>query len=181
MLHRAVREGWPRVVATAAERGGLPKRVHEEVRRYLQCGVLRYGFALAKCDSCDESELIAFSCKTRGWCPSCAARRAHETSAHLLEVLPRVGYRQWTLTLPRALRWAAVKDVRLLRRVERAVVRAIWRWQRRRARELGAAGEAKTGAVSFVQLFSSVLALQPHLHILVPEGVWSQGDFVAWS
>ena len=51
-LHLAVREGWPVVAAAAAERGGLPKRVHEEVRRYLQCGVLRHGFVHVKCDEC---------------------------------------------------------------------------------------------------------------------------------
>ena len=31
--------------------------------------------------------------------------RALVTATHLGEVLPRVGYRQWTLTLPRSLRW----------------------------------------------------------------------------
>ena len=108
MLHRVVREGWPEVLAAAEERGGFPKRVHEEVRRYLGCGDLRRGFTLVKCDSCKESKLIAFSCKSRGWCPSCGARRAHETAEHLMEVLPRVGYRQRTLSLPFALRWPVV-------------------------------------------------------------------------
>ena len=96
------------MLAAAEERGGFPKRVHEEVRRYLGCGDLRRGFTLVKCDSCKESKLIAFSCKSRGWCPSCGARRAHETAEHLMEVLPRVGYRQRTLSLPFALRWPVV-------------------------------------------------------------------------
>ena len=85
VLHRAVREGWPSV----AEAIRLPPRVHEEVRRYLCCGLLRHGFTVARCDDCRESVLIAFSCKTRGWCPSCGARRAHETALHLDEVLPK--------------------------------------------------------------------------------------------
>jgi len=62
MLHQAVREGWPSVAAAASGRGGLPKRVQEEVRRYLQCGVLRYGFVQTKCEECQESVLVAFSC-----------------------------------------------------------------------------------------------------------------------
>jgi len=99
MLHQAVREGWPSVVAAAWGRGGLPKRVHEEVRRYLRCGVLRYGFVQTKCEQCQESVLIAFSCKSRAWCPSCAARRAHQAAAHLEEVLPQGAYCPKTFAL----------------------------------------------------------------------------------
>ena len=137
VLHQAVREGWPKVVAAAESRGGLPKRVHEEVRRYLRCGVLRWGFTLVKCETCQESVLIGFSCKSRGWCPPCAARRAHEAAAHLERVLPPVAYRQWTLSVPSQLRWPLVKDVKLLRSVERCLVKAIFRWQRLRAKGLG--------------------------------------------
>ena len=61
MLHRAVREGWPAVLAAAEERGGFPKRVHEEVRRFLGCGDVRRGFTLAKCEACKESTLIALT------------------------------------------------------------------------------------------------------------------------
>jgi transposase-like zinc-binding protein len=167
------------VLAAAQERGGLPKRVVEEVRRYLACGDLRYGFTQAKCDTCQESVLIAFSCKSRGWCPSCAARRAHEAAAHLGAALPHVGYRQWTLSLPRALRWGVVKDAQLLRAVERCLTKAIFRWQRQRAKGWGCTGEPRCGAVSFTQLFNGHLALQPHLHLLVAEGVWSGGAFLA--
>lgn len=177
VLHRAVREGWPQVLAAAEQRGGLPKRVHEEVRRFLACGDIRRGFTLAKCEACEESTLIAFSCKSRGWCPSCSARRAHETEAHLREVLPKVGFRQWTLSLPFALRWPVVKEPKLLRALERCLTRSIFRWQRRQAKRLGHAGKAQSGAVCFVQWFSGTLALQPHLHLLVPEGVWSTGAF----
>ena len=177
MLHRAVREGWPGVLAAAEATGGFPTRVHEEVRRYLGCGDVKRGFSLAKCEACEETTLIAFSCKARGWCPSCGARRAHQTQAHLMEVLPKVGFRQWTLSLPFALRWPVVKAPKLLRALERCLTRAIFRAQRAQAKRLGEAGKAQGGAVCFVQWFSSTLALQPHLHLLVPEGVWSGGVF----
>src|SRR5438045_1950438 len=103
----------------------LPPRVHEEVRRYVACGDVRRGFTVVRCDDCGESELVAFSCKSRGWCPSCGARRAHETALHLDEVLPRVGFRQWTLSVPFALRFLLVKEPKLLRRVERRLAEAI--------------------------------------------------------
>ena len=166
------------MLAASEAHGGFPKRVHEEVRRYLGCGDIRRGFTLAKCEACKESTLIAFSCKSRGWCPSCGARRAHETAAHLMEVLPKIAYRQWTLSLPFALRWPVVKQPKLLRALERCLTRAIFRAQRARAKKLGKRGKPQCGAVSFVQWFSSTLALQPHLHLLVPEGVWSGGVFL---
>ncbi|MFY0566874.1 transposase zinc-binding domain-containing protein [Archangium lansingense] len=41
---------------------------------------------------CEET---AFSCKGRGVCPSCNAKRAHVTAVHRVErVLPHVPYRQ---------------------------------------------------------------------------------------
>lgn len=179
MVREAIREGWPQVVERASAVGAFPKRVQDEVRRYLACGILRHGFAELECTTCKQSAVIAFSCKTRGWCPSCAARRAHETAAHLLDVLPKVAFRQWTLSVPFALRFPLVKDVKLLKTVERCLTKAIFFVQRRRARALGGKGKPVTGAVSQVQLFASSLALQPHWHLLVPEGVWSEGVFAA--
>jgi len=152
----------------------LPPRVHAEVRRYLGCGQLGKGFVHVQCTACKSSRLVAFSCKGRGWCPSCAAKRALETSTHLGEVLPQVGYRQWTLTLPRALRWMVARKPGLVRAVERRLVRAVWRWQRARARQLGCRGVLKGGAVGFLQLFGGALQLTPHLHVLLPEGQWAE-------
>lgn len=166
------------MLGEAEERGGFPRRVHEEVRRYLGCGDVRRGLTLVKCDGCGDASVIAFSCKSRGWCPSCAARRAHEAAAHLEEVLPKVAFRQWTLSLPSQLRWVVVKDAKLMRAVERCLTKAIFGLQRRRAKQLGVVGKPQCGAVSFTQLFNGHLALQPHSHVLVAEGVWSGGAFV---
>lgn len=45
--------------------------------------------------------LVAFSCKRRGICPSCTARRMADTAAYLVDrVLPSAPYRQWVLSLP---------------------------------------------------------------------------------
>ena len=82
------------------------------------------------------------------------------------------------MSLPFALRWPVVKQPKLLRVLERCLTRAIFRWQRAEAKKLGQCGSQQCGAVSFVQQFSSTLALQPHLHLLVPEGVWSGGSFL---
>jgi hypothetical protein len=89
--------------------------------RCLACGVLAHGFARLACRTCRTKVLVPFSCKSRGVCPSCNARRAHDTAHHLVErVLLRAPYRQWTLSfpgslLPRPGRPVPLRGTRLLR------------------------------------------------------------------
>ena len=172
VLHEAFRRGWPEVASS------LPPRVRREVERYLECGDVRYGFVELGCEDCARSRLVAFSCKSRGWCPSCTTRRAIETGAHLEWVLPRVDHRQWTLSLPFTLRFLVVKKPKLLKRLEVRLVKAVWRWQRREAKRLGIDGNLRGGAVCFWQWFGSSLQLTPHLHLLVPEVLWGEDGAV---
>ena len=53
----------------------LPAFVRAEFERYLRCGRLEHGFVRVKCTGCRHEHLVAFSCKCRGFCPSCGARR----------------------------------------------------------------------------------------------------------
>ena len=123
VLHQAVREGWPKV----AEAIRLPPRVHEEVRRYLRCGLLRHGFTVAKCDDCGESQLIAFSCKNRSWCPPHAERGGRTRQRCIWTRCCRgCPFRQWTLSVPFALRFLLMKEPKLLRKVERRLVEAVF-------------------------------------------------------
>ncbi len=58
-----------------------------------------------RCQDCAEEYLLAFSCKTRELCPSCAAKRAAATAALLREkVLEEVGHAQWVFVIPKLLR-----------------------------------------------------------------------------
>ena len=73
---------------------------------YLQCGRLEYGFLRLRCDTCHTEHLLAFSCKRRGFCPSCGARRMADGAAWLVDqVLPERPIRQWVLSLPFPLRF----------------------------------------------------------------------------
>ncbi|HFR4610574.1 TPA: transposase zinc-binding domain-containing protein, partial [Klebsiella pneumoniae] len=36
------------------------------------------------CEHCRAERLVAFSCKKRGFCPSCGARRMAESARHLV-------------------------------------------------------------------------------------------------
>lgn len=76
--------------------------------------------------------------------PACAdSARTLEVSPEA--VLPRVPHRQWTLSLPRALRLAVVK------RLEVRLVQAVWRWQRAFARRLGVEDELRGGGLLAVR------------------------------
>ena len=97
-----------------------------EFADYLKCGRLEHGFLRVRCDKCHFERLVAFSCKKRGFCPSCVARRMAETAALLAdEVLPERPLRQWVLSLPFALRFLLATDADSLTLVLRTVYRAI--------------------------------------------------------
>jgi len=80
---------------------GYPRFIEQTFRDYLTCGLPQAGFSRVRCKSCGFERLLAFSCKRRGICPSCEARRMADTAAHLVDrVLPAVQFRQWVLSLP---------------------------------------------------------------------------------
>jgi rRNA maturation endonuclease Nob1 len=61
--------------------------VKREFQRFVRCGVLAHGFARFRCTACGTDRLVAFSCKGRGFCPSCGGRRMTERAAHLTDSL----------------------------------------------------------------------------------------------
>ena len=114
VLHRAVREHLETYLATdgCADdlRSWVPPHFEQAFRAYLRRGILAHGFARAYCHGCGHDFLTPFSCHNRDICPSCSARRLAETAAHLTDqVLPRVGYRQWVLSVPRRTPGLAVR------------------------------------------------------------------------
>jgi hypothetical protein len=70
----------------------------DEFDAYVECGILAHGFLRLCIGECGQVKLLAFSCKLRGFCPSCGARRMSQTAAHLVDpVIPHVPVRQWML------------------------------------------------------------------------------------
>lgn len=119
MLYQVCRRHLPTFerMWTDTDSGGcLPKFVTEELRSFLTCGILAHGFAQMHCEGCRKRHLVAFSCKGRGFCPSCLGRRMNEGAANLVDhVLPEhVPIRQWVLTLPHPLRYPLASDGRHL-------------------------------------------------------------------
>ena len=124
--------------------------MQEEFEAYLNCGRLEEGFLRVRCEQCHAEKLVAFSCKKRGFCPSCGARRMAETAALLAdEVLPERPLRQWMLSLPHALRFLAATDPDVLTRVLAVVYRTIAGHLLRTAG--GTRTTGPTGAVTLIQ------------------------------
>ena len=171
----------------AIDDGGLavriPKHARQELVAYLDCGLLCRGFARLKCRGCSETRLVAFSCKGRGFCPSCMGRRMCATAANLVERVlpPSTPLRQWVLTFPFPWRPRLAQDGELLGRLTQIFVETVQAFYVRRAAQEGAMG-AKTGAVTAVQRASSDMRLNPHLHTIALDGVWSeQGNELVFS
>jgi hypothetical protein len=155
----------------------VPRFVEREFRGFLECGILAHGFLRVHCDACRLDRLVPFSCKGRGFCPSCGGRRMADTAAHLADlVLPRVPVRQWVVTVPVALRYRMAFDARLTSDLLREFVRTLFAALRRRARRIRPIRRAHAGAVTFVQRFGDALNLNVHFHVLALDGVYDAGD-----
>jgi hypothetical protein len=112
LLYRIVEQHYPVFTAHLALQGKeLPGYVQREFDDYLQCGRLDHGFLRVRCESCHAEHLVAFSCKRRGFYPSCGTRRMAESAALLVdEVLPEQPMRQWVLSFPFQLRILHLKQ-----------------------------------------------------------------------
>jgi hypothetical protein len=137
----------------------LPRFVKKELEGYLDCGLLCRGFARLRCDGCEETRLVAFSCKGRGFCPSCLGRKMSATAAHLIEdVLPvGVPLRQWVLTVPFAWRRRLGYDGPLLSALTRLFVKTVLDFYGERG---GDSARGQSGGVVAVQRTSSDLKLK---------------------
>ncbi len=154
----------------------LPLHVEKEMRAYLECGILAYGVVRARCEDCGASRAVAFSCKKRGFCPSCSGRRMAATAARFADdVLPRVPVRQWVLSFPYEMRYRLAYDGAWVSAVLAVFLRLVDRWYRRQAQAMGH-DRARWGSVTFVQRFGSSLNLNPHVHVLMLDGVYVDGE-----
>lgn len=53
----------------------VPRFVEQELRAFLDCGVLARGFLRVHCDACGLDRVVPYSCKRWSFCPSCGGRR----------------------------------------------------------------------------------------------------------
>ncbi len=174
LLYKVVRENLRSFEDLCAMEGKpLPAHVRKEFDAYLKCGVLAYGFLRLRCDDCRRERLVAFSCKKRGFCGSCGARRMSETASHLSDnVFPKSAIiRQWVLSMPVPLRFLCARNSKLqgkiLRHVNKTIATSIK--ESLAAKNLN---NLEAGAVTLIQRFGGHVNLNVHFHMLHVQGAW---------
>ena len=158
-----------------AQYGALRPVVLETFDQYLNCGLLQNGAARVYCDACRHSFLVAFSCKTRCFCPSCSAKRAVKFAEHLYQdVLEDVEQRHVVASIPIRLRCFFRYDRKLLDLLFGAL------WQS--LRELLCPADGVPGLVATVQTAGESLRWNPHDHGVLSNGTWNAaGVFVPFD
>ncbi len=158
------------------EAGRLRRVVEERViERFIECGDPHYGFARIWCDACGHDFLLAYSCKTRYFCPSCHQKRVLLYGEWVEDnVLEPVPHRQYVFTVPRLLRPIFGRHRAWLGALCRIAARLL----------VDAYAEAlaggRPGLIQFVQTFGSLANFNPHVHVLAADGVFlPDGRFVA--
>ena len=153
----------------------LPSFVTDELHDFLGCGILARGFAQFLCKTCHERYVVAWSCKGRGFCPSCGGRRMNAGALTLVDhVLPEVPIRQFVLTLPFPLRFPLAFDGKLLGQVLRIFIDTVASNYRKRLADWGIP-DGECGAVTVIQRANSDLRLSPHFHVLQLDGAYAPG------
>ena len=170
-LYRVVQENVETLFAAVDDGAvsvSLPAFVRKELSAYLECGLLCRGFARLRCGACADSRVVAFSCKGRGFCPSCLGRKMSATAANLVEhVMPRAPLRQWVLTMPFAWRARLGYDGKLLSALLRIFTRTVLAFYKERC-----GGES--GVVAVIQRTQSDLRLNPHVHAVFVDGGFAE-------
>ena len=145
--------------------GALRHEVLEAFDGYLNCGILLHGCARAYCEKCHHSELIPFSCKRRGLCPSCDAKRALIFAEHLEEhVLLKEPHRHLVFTIPKRLRIYFRYD----RKLTRHLYCAAWEsWKEYLEEKFPG---VTPGMVMALHSAGDLLHFHPHLHAIALDG-----------
>jgi len=146
--------------------GFLRPIIKEVVERYLDCGNPRWGFGRIRCPGCHTEHLLMFSCRTRGFCPSCHAKRLEEWGEWMREeLLLDVPHRQVVFVIPKMLRIFFKYNRRLLGELCRCALRSLTRYF-----EVTTGSELMPGVIVAIQTFGNRINLHPHLHFVVTEG-----------
>ncbi len=129
-----------------------------------------------RCEDCRAEYLLALSCKTRFFCPSCHAKRLACWTQWLgEELLAPVAHRQMVFVLPKRLRPYFQWRRKLLGDLARIAARTATDFVRATLNE----PELSVGIALCIQTHGSLLNWQPHIHALVTDGGFRpDGSFV---
>ncbi len=138
------------------------------VDQFYRCGDLAAGFTRLQCPDCSHEKLLAFTCKTRHFCPSCHQRRVRSVGDWIAHtVCFDVPHRQFVFTMPRPLRGIFRKRRKLLFHLFHVAIGSLRDWMRARL-DLP---NGQLAAIAAAQTFGDYLVFHPHLHVLAATGL----------
>ena len=145
------------------------------VKKFLQCGDLRYGFTRIRCPECKKEYLLAFSCRCRWFCPSCHSKIAVQFGERLRkEILFPVPHRQYIFSIPIIVRSFFRYDRKLLGRLCQCVNRSLTLFLKKSLN----LQDGIPGMVMVVHTFGNYAKWHPHIHVLIADGLFcGKGTF----
>ncbi len=148
--------------------------VESQIKKYLDCGILRNGFIRIRCPDCKEEYLLPFSCKDRCLCPSCTAKRSISFAEFIVhEVIEPVPHRHLVFSLPKIIRPYFKFNRKLIALLSRCAYDSVREICQPLFEE-----SVMPGMIIAVQTFSDDLGWHPHLHALMTDGVFDEnGNF----
>ena len=141
------------------------------VEDFLRCGDLAAGFTRFLCPGCGHQHLLAFTCKSRHFCPACHQRRTLQTGAWIAtSVCQPVPHRQFVFTIPKMLRSIFRKRRHLLNLLFQIATDTLRDAFRTRLN----LPHGRIAAAAAVHTFGDYLLFHPHIHILAADGLFDK-------
>ncbi|WP_195516903.1 IS91 family transposase [Paraclostridium bifermentans] len=147
--------------------------VKKEVEKVLKCKDTKYGFIELKCDNCNTTKKIGFTCKSR-FCTSCGKVYTDNWIDNMLGNLINVKHRHIVFTIPEELREFFGIDRQRLKILPKCAARAFTSWMH----SLNKREEFTPGIVTVIHTFGIDLKWNPHVHMMVTEG--GKGNITEW-
>lgn len=151
----------------------IRKNVKIEVEKVLKCKDIKNGYIEFKCDSCNTSKKVAFTCKSR-FCPSCGKVYTDNWIENMLGNLINVKHRHIVFTIPEELRKFFGVDRKRLKILPKCAAKAVTSWMH----SLNKKEEFTPGIVTVIHTFGRDLKWNPHVHMMVTEG--GKGAITEW-
>ncbi|MFH1453683.1 MAG: transposase zinc-binding domain-containing protein, partial [Armatimonadota bacterium] len=145
--------------------------IRDVLYKFLDCGNLHQGFARVRCDACGSEYLLAFSCKTRCFCPSCNQRRSLEFGELIADkILGDVPVKTCTFTIPKMLRPYFKFDHKLYSKLCRCAYETILEF----FQLIFESEDILPGVVIAIHSFGNLLNHHPHLHGIITDGCFDK-------
>lgn len=151
----------------------IRNNVKKEVEKVLKCKDISQGYIEFKCDSCNETKKVGFTCKSR-FCTSCGKIYTDNWIDSMLGSLINVKHRHIVFTIPEELRTFFAIDRQRLKILPKCAAEAVTSWMK----NLNKKEEFTPGIVTVIHTFGRDIKWNPHVHMMITEG--GKGNITEW-